>query len=83
MGNAAIAEELPSGDELDVLYRLGASESGPEDEDEDGDDLDEDEDEDGEEMHRRRYAAGLSLQAGASSARRLSPRASHRHGAVA
>ncbi len=42
MGNAAIVEELPGSDELDVLYRLSASENGPEDEDEDGDDLDED-----------------------------------------
>ncbi len=50
MGNAAIAEELPSSDELDVLYDLSASESEPEDEDED--DLDEDEDdEDDEEIH--------------------------------
>jgi hypothetical protein len=48
MGNAALAEELSSLDELDELYRLDASESEPEDEDEDlgGDDKD-----DGEEMH--------------------------------
>lgn len=48
MANAAIAEELLSSDELDVLYDLSASEP----EDEDDDDLDEDEDgEDGEEIH--------------------------------
>lgn len=36
MGNAAVAEELlPGADELDELYRLDASETGPEDEDED------------------------------------------------
>jgi hypothetical protein len=45
MGNAAIAEELPSLDELDELYQLNASESEPEDDDEDDlddDDLDDD-----------------------------------------
>ena len=52
MANAAIAEELPSSDELDVLYDLSASESEPEDEDDDDLDEDEDEDdEDGEEIH--------------------------------
>jgi len=47
MGNAAVAEELPGAEELDQLYRLDASETGPEDDDED--DLDDDEDdEDGD-----------------------------------
>ena len=42
MGNAAVAEELPSADELDEFYRLDASETEPEDEDdEDEDDADE------------------------------------------
>jgi hypothetical protein len=45
MGNAAVAEELPGADELDELYRLDASESGPEDDD--GDE-NEDEDDDGD-----------------------------------
>ena len=43
MGTAAVAEELPGADELDELYRLDASEPGPEDGEED------DEDDDGEE----------------------------------
>jgi len=42
MGNAAVAEELPGAEELEELYRLDASETGPEDGDED--DLDDDED---------------------------------------
>ena len=42
MGNAAVAEELPGAEELEDLYRLDASETGPEDGDED--DLDDDED---------------------------------------
>ena len=46
MGNAAIAEELPSSDELDELYRLSASESEPEDDE----DLALDEDDEDEEM---------------------------------
>ncbi len=41
MGNTAVAEALPGSGELDELYRLSASESGPEDDGED--DLDEDE----------------------------------------
>jgi len=41
MGNAAIAEELPSSDELGEFYDLSASEPEPEDDDDD-DDLDED-----------------------------------------
>ncbi len=45
MGNAAVAEELPSADELDELYRLDASESEPED---DEDDYEDDDEEDGE-----------------------------------
>jgi hypothetical protein len=47
MGNAAVAEEPPSLDELDELYKLDASESEPEDDD---DDLDEDDEDDDEEM---------------------------------
>lgn len=43
MGIAAVAEDLAGRDELEELYRLDASESGPED-DEDGVDEDEDED---------------------------------------
>ena len=35
MGNLAVAEELAGSDELEELYRLDASETGPE-EDEDG-----------------------------------------------
>ena len=31
MGTAAFAEELPGVDELDELYKLDASETGPED----------------------------------------------------
>ena len=45
MGNAAVAEELPGAGELDELYRLDASETGPEDDDEDEDDTDDDGDE--------------------------------------
>jgi hypothetical protein len=45
MGNAALAEELASTDELEELYRLDASESEPEDDDEDDADGDEDGDE--------------------------------------
>jgi hypothetical protein len=51
MGNAAIAEELTSSDELDLLYDLSASESEPEDDDEDDLDEDEDDEDDDEEMH--------------------------------
>ena len=48
MGNAAVAEELlPGSDELDELYRLDASETGPEEPDEDDED-DEDDDENGD-----------------------------------
>jgi hypothetical protein len=48
MGNAAVAEELAGIDELEELYRLDASESGPEDDEEDDDD---DGDDDDDEMH--------------------------------
>ena len=46
MGNLAVAEELPGSDELDELYKLNASESGPED-DEDDDEEEDDEDDEG------------------------------------
>ncbi len=46
MGNAAVAEELPGADELDELYRLDASESGPEDDGDDDDDQDDDDNDD-------------------------------------
>ncbi len=45
MGNLAVAEELAGSDELEELYRLDASETGPE-EDEDGEE--EEEDDEGE-----------------------------------
>ena len=45
MGNVAVAEELADSDKLDELYRLDASESGPEDEPDDDEQDDEDEDE--------------------------------------
>ena len=52
MGNVAIAEELAGSAELDELYRLDASESGPEDdedeEDEENDEDDEDDEDEGE-----------------------------------
>ncbi len=47
MGNAAIAEELASAEELAELYKLEATETEPEDDDEDDDGSEED-DEDGE-----------------------------------
>ena len=51
MGNLAVAEELAGSDELEELYRLDASETGPdEDEDEDGEE-DEEEDEGEAEPH--------------------------------
>ena len=37
MGNAAVAEVLASTEDLDELYKLSASETGPEDDDEDDD----------------------------------------------
>ena len=49
MGNVVIAEELLDSDELDELYKLNASESGPEDDgEEDGEDGEEDGEDDGE-----------------------------------
>jgi hypothetical protein len=48
MGNVAVAEELAGSDELDELYRLDASESGPEDEPEDDDRQDDEDEGDGE-----------------------------------
>jgi len=49
MGNAAVIGELVGADELEELFGLDASESGPEDdEDDDGFD-DEDEDDEGDE----------------------------------
>ncbi len=45
MGNAAVAGELTSRDELDELYRLDATESEPEPDDDDEPDDDEEEDE--------------------------------------
>ena len=45
MGNLAVAEELAGSDELEELYRLDASESGPE---EDEDEEEDDEDDEGE-----------------------------------
>ena len=44
MGNAAITEELTGSGELEELYRLDASESGPEDDEDDYDDEDEEDD---------------------------------------
>lgn len=49
MGNLAVAEELAGSDELEELYRLDASETGPEeDEDEDGEEEEEEEEDEGE-----------------------------------
>jgi len=49
MGNLAVAEELAGSDELEELYRLDASETGPdEDEDEDGEEDEEEEEEEDE-----------------------------------
>lgn len=48
MGNAAVAGDLlPSSEELDELYRLDASETGPEEPEEDDEDDDENGDGDG------------------------------------
>ena len=44
MGNAAVAEFLASSEDLDELYKLSASETGPEDDDDDDDEDDDDED---------------------------------------
>jgi hypothetical protein len=46
MGNVAAADQLAGIEELDELYRLNASESGPEDEEEE--EAEGDEEEDGE-----------------------------------
>ena len=46
MGNVAIAEELAGSAELDKLYRLDASESGPEDDEDEEDEEDEEDDQD-------------------------------------
>jgi len=45
MGNAALAEELASAEELDELYKLDASESDPEEDDDEEDDEDDNEEE--------------------------------------
>ena len=45
MGNIAIAEELAGSAELDELYMLDASESGPEDDEDDEEEEDEEDDE--------------------------------------
>ena len=49
MGNVAIAEELAGSAELDELYRLDASESGPEDDEDEEDEEDEEDDQDEDE----------------------------------
>jgi hypothetical protein len=49
MGNLAVAEELAGSDELEELYRLDASETGPEEEEEE----DEEEEPEEEEMEPR------------------------------
>jgi hypothetical protein len=48
MGNAAVAGELASTDELDELYRLDASEGEPEPGDDEPDDDEEEEDDEGD-----------------------------------
>jgi hypothetical protein len=50
MGNVAITEELAGSAELDELYRLDASESGPEDDEDEEDDEGEEDDEDDEDQ---------------------------------
>lgn len=47
MGNAAVAEFLASTEDLDKLYKLSASETGPEDDGDDENDEADDGDEDG------------------------------------
>jgi len=44
MGNAAVAEVLAGTEDLDELYKLSASETGPEDDDDEDDEEDDDED---------------------------------------
>jgi hypothetical protein len=50
MGNAALAGELVSTEELDELYQLYASENGPEDDEEGDEEGDEEEDEEPDDM---------------------------------
>jgi hypothetical protein len=45
MGNVAVAEELAGSDQLEELYRLDASETGPEDDEDEDDSQGEDDDE--------------------------------------
>jgi hypothetical protein len=58
MGTAVVAEELPDADELEELYRLDASEPGPEDEDENDDEDDDGEDDDGEDDEDGEFKPG-------------------------
>lgn len=44
MGNAAVAELLAGTEDLDELYKLSASETGPEDDDEDDEEDDNEDD---------------------------------------
>jgi len=53
MGNLAVAEELAGSDELEELYRLDASETGPEEEEEEDEDEEEEEEPEEEEMEPR------------------------------
>jgi len=59
MGNAAITEELTGSGELEELYRLDASESGPEDDEDDEDDYDEDEEDDYEDDDDEEEGGGI------------------------
>jgi hypothetical protein len=43
MGNLAVAEEFADSDELDVLFKLNATETEPEEDDEEEDEEEEDE----------------------------------------
>jgi hypothetical protein len=52
MGNVSVAEELASAEELDELYKLDASETGPEDDEEDDEEDDDDEGFEPEEMQQ-------------------------------
>ncbi|HLM88572.1 MAG TPA: hypothetical protein VK284_06005 [Streptosporangiaceae bacterium] len=51
MGNLAVAEELAGSDELEELYRLDASETGPEEDEEEEEEEDEGEAEPEAEPH--------------------------------
>lgn len=42
MGNLAVAEELAGSDELEELYRLDATENGPEEDEEEEEEVEED-----------------------------------------